>query len=137
MPKFEYAPEVRDTILTVVGEARKNGRAWDEALMLSKQVGYNGSIGGLQQFVRNAQKRAGNNGAGEPEVSDSAEETAKAVAAPAKQKRRGRPAKKVAVAPADASVGAVQAMIDAIVKKRLSAAFTKVRAALDEAERGV
>ncbi|HEY3324270.1 MAG TPA: hypothetical protein VGP72_27715 [Planctomycetota bacterium] len=117
MPVFAYPPEVKAKIIQVAKDARANERGWDEALMLAKNEGYKGSLGGLQQLIRNAEKPK----AAQPHA--------------AAKLKPGRPKKTAAAAVPSASVESVQAMIDAIVKKRLADAFAKVRAALDEAER--
>ena len=126
MAGFRYSPEVKSKILNVVRDARTIGRSWDEALTLAKEAGYNGSIHGIQKLVRDAE-------ADTPQKSADAK-------TPQPANRRGRPRKKEA-APASAlttpssGIDAVQQLIDDIVKQRIAAAFAKVKAALEEAER--
>ena len=129
MAGFRYSPEVKSKILRVVRDARTGAKSWDETLLLAKEAGYNGNVAGIQNFIRNAVN------------SEAKNNVAEKAAAPAK--KRGRPKKEgpvLATAPATvAQVGsgmdAVQQVIDNIVKQRIAAAFAKVKAAIEEAER--
>ena len=126
MAGFRYSPEVKSKILNVVRDARTIGRSWDEALTLAKEAGYNGSIHGIQKLVRDAEADTPQKGA--------------AAKTPQPAKRRGRPRKKAAApaaapTPPSSGIDAVQQLIDDIVKQRIAAAFAKVKAALEEAER--
>ena len=127
MAGFRYSPEVKSKILNAVRDARTTGKSWDEALSLAKGAGYSGSIQGIQKLVRDVKGPRPQQSSADAEVSQPA-------------KRRGRPRKKEAApaaapTPPSSGIDAVQQLIDSIVKQRIAAAFAKIKAAVEEAER--
>ncbi|MGD0093482.1 MAG: hypothetical protein ABSE73_26515 [Planctomycetota bacterium] len=102
-----YNPKTKAAIIEAALAARKDGKTWAGAFQAAKGAGYNGSLGGLDQMVRNAGRKAPG--------------------------RLGQPPGKVQAPDAPGGIPGIEAFIEKIVKDRVRAALDKAIADLKRA----
>jgi hypothetical protein len=116
MPRKRYNPRTKAAILEAAREARASGKTWEQAFEAAKEKGYTGSTPALVKMVN----YSGGRKPGRP-----------------RGRKRGRkPGRKpFALTRTSTGLNSIEAMVDNLVKQRISAVLDKAIAVLQAAKR--
>ncbi|HEY3324993.1 MAG TPA: hypothetical protein VGP72_31355 [Planctomycetota bacterium] len=129
MPVKRYDKKVKAAIIEATTTARSDGKSWNEAFKAAKEAGYTGSLGGLEQMIRNAALK-------------SKKQAVRKLGRPA-GKRRGRPPMQTKAAvqrrgpgrpPKTGDLSSIEAIVASVVKKQVNEVLDKAIAVLQQAK---
>jgi hypothetical protein len=113
MKRNTYDPQTKAAILAAATEARAAGKPWSVAFSAAREAGYKGSLQGITHLLMNAKKPAGKRGR-KPGPKAAVKVTS------------GRPLKVAA------GTDSIEAMVDKLVRERVSSILNKAIATLEE-----